>query len=179
MGFVNVKRCRKCDGAGRLNAREKIKIKIPRGVSTGQKLRIRGRGNEARMSNRPGDLIVLVNVEEHSLFRRRGTDLFCEAPLTWPEAVLGTNLRVPTLEGATTIRIPPGTPGGKVFRLAGRGLPAMKGGRRGDLHIKVHIEVPATLSAAQREQLVTLASSLGDGVHPQRQAYDEQLAERG
>ncbi|MFT4976519.1 MAG: molecular chaperone DnaJ, partial [Myxococcota bacterium] len=83
MGFVNVKRCRKCEGGGRVVSQEKIKIKIPRGVSTGQKLRIRSRGNEARLSDRPGDLIVLISVEEHGLFRRRGTDLFCEAPLTW------------------------------------------------------------------------------------------------
>lgn len=178
MGFVNVKRCSRCAGAGRQDIRETIKIKIPRGVATGQKLRIRARGNEARLSNRPGDLIVLISVEEHELFRRRGTDLFCEAPLTWPEAALGTNLRVPTLEGVTMIRIPPGTPGGKVFRLAGRGLPAMKGGRRGDLHIKVRVEVPSRLSAAQRELLSTLSAELGSEAHPERAAYDAQLEAR-
>jgi molecular chaperone DnaJ len=85
---------------------------------------------------------------------------------------------VPTLEGATIIRIPPGTPGSKVFRLAGRGLPAMKGGRRGDLHIKVHIEVPAALSSAQRERLEALSAELGADAHPERQAYDEQIAAR-
>jgi molecular chaperone DnaJ len=178
LGYVNVKRCTKCSGAGRITDRETIKIKIPRGVATGQKLRIRGRGNEARISNRPGDLIVLINVDEHTLFRRRGTDLFCEVPLTWPEVVLGTNLRVPTLEGATLIRIPPGTPSGKVFRLASRGLPAMRGGRRGDLHIKVRIEVPSALSESQRSQIASFAEGLSADAHPERKAYDAELIER-
>ncbi|MEL6344206.1 MAG: J domain-containing protein [Myxococcota bacterium] len=177
-GFIVVKKCKRCDGRGRHASKETIKVKIPRGVTTGQKLRIRGRGNDSRGMGRPGDLLVLISVETHPLFRRRGTDLFCEAPLMWHEAVLGTNLRVPTLEGTTVIRIPAGTEGGKVFRLAGRGLPAMKGGRRGDLHIKVLIEVPTTLPEAQRALLEALAGQVGVEAHAQRVAYEQQLEAR-
>lgn len=178
LGFITVKRCRRCDGQGRKIDEEQIKIKIPRGVATGQKLRIRGRGNDARGTGRTGDLIVLINVQEHSMFRRRGTDLFCEAPLTWAELVLGTDMQVPTLEGRTTIRIPPGTQPGKLFRLAGRGLPAMRGGRRGDLHFKVLVEVPTKMTDAQRKQLTDLASSFAEEAHPLRAAYDAYMAQR-
>jgi molecular chaperone DnaJ len=178
MGFITLTRCKRCDGAGRHDDKENLKLRIPRGVATGQKLRIRGRGNEARGGGQPGDLLVLISVADHPLFRRRGTDLFCEAPLLWTEAVLGSDLRVPTLEGTTTIRIPPGTTSGKVFRLAGRGLPAMKGGRRGDLHIKTRVEVPEKLPEAYRGLLDQLAEALGVEAHPLRAAYDAQLEER-
>lgn len=178
MGFITITRCKRCDGAGRHDDKENLKLRIPRGVATGQKLRIRGRGNEARGGGRPGDLLVLISVADHALFRRRGTDLFCEAPLLWTEAVLGSTLKVPTLEGTTTIRIPPGTTSGKVFRLAGRGLPAMKGGRRGDLHIKTRVEVPEKLPAAQRSLVEKLAGSLGVEAHPLRAAYEAELEER-
>ena len=178
LGFITTIRCKRCDGAGRHDDKENLKLRIPRGVATGQKLRIRGRGNEARGGGRPGDLLVLISVADHTLFRRRGTDLFCEAPLLWTEAVLGTNLRVPTLEGSTTIRIPPGTASGKVFRLAGRGLPAMKGGRRGDLHIKTRVEVPQKLAPDQRALLDRLAAALSVESHPQRAEYEAQLTER-
>ncbi|MFT5681083.1 MAG: molecular chaperone DnaJ [Myxococcota bacterium] len=178
MGFITITRCNRCDGAGRHDDKESLKLRIPRGVATGQKLRIRGRGNEARGGGRPGDLLVLISVGDHALFRRRGTDLFCEAPLLWTEAVLGSTLRVPTLEGVTTIRIPPGTTSGKVFRLAGRGLPAMKGGRRGDLHIKTRVEVPEKLPEAHRALLDQLAEVLGVDAHPLRAAYEAQLKER-
>ena len=178
LGYVIVKKCTRCEGEGRHSAEETIKVRIPRGVATGQKLRIRARGNEGRGRGAAGDLIVLVAVAEHPLFRRRGTDLFCEAPLLWTEAVLGAELQVPTLEGVTTIRIPPVTTSDKVFRLAGRGLPAMKGGRRGDLHIKTRIAVPTRLTAEQRALLQSVASSLGIEAHPERAAYDADLQGR-
>lgn len=176
-GKVVVKRCKKCDGAGVLDEQEAIRVRIPPGVAAGQKLKVRKKGNMGRSGGEPGDLFVLVAVAEHALFRRRGQDLLCEVPITLPEAALGADIEVPTIDGATTIRIPPGTPGGKVFRLAGRGLPSQGGRPRGDLHLKVVVEVPTDLHADARAALQRLATSLDDRAHPHRNRYREALTD--
>ncbi len=119
----------------------------------------------------------MANPAEHPLFRRRGQDLLCEVPITLPEAALGADLEVPTIDGSTTIRVPAGTPAGKVFRLAGRGLPAQGGRPRGDLHLKVRVEVPSELHADARAALQTLSTILNDDVHPERRRFRVALAE--
>lgn len=174
-GYVIVARCEKCSGEGRVERLESLKVRVPAGVATGQKLKLRERGNVPRRGDgKHGDLFVLIEVAEHALFRRRGADLFCEVPITLTEAALGAELPVPTLDGRTTIRIPAGTASGQILRLAGRGLPGGKG-KRGDLHYKVVIEVPATLSDAQRELVSRLAAELGDDCYPQRQDFRRHL----
>jgi len=122
--------------------------------------------------------LVDVTVTDHDLFRRKGEDLFCDVPLLWSEAVLGAQLDVPTLEGVTRIHIPPGTPSGKVFRLARKGLPAKKDTRRGDLHIKTTIAVPPNISDAQRRALKTLSDTFAEIDHPQRAQYDAHIKAR-
>ena len=168
--------CEKCGGAGVQDRKERLQIRVPAGVATGQKLKVTGKGNELKGSGKPGDLYVLVSVEEHPLFRRRGTDLFCELPLSWAEATLGAEVEIPTLAESTRIRIPPGTPSEKVFRLAGRGLPAPGGKRPGDLHLKVLIEVPVELDRQQQAAIRALAETLGAAAHPRRQAFDQHLS---
>ncbi len=173
-----VQPCGKCGGAGVSDRKERLQIRVPAGVATGQKLKVRGKGNEVRGPSgkgKAGDLYVLVNVEEHPLFRRRGTDLFCELPLSWSEAALGAEVDVPTLGGKARIRIPAGTPSEKVFRLAGRGLPSPGGKRPGDLHLKVIIEVPSALDSRQKKAIRELYASLGPDSHPLRQAFDAHL----
>lgn len=177
-GFVTVRRCTRCQGEGRHDQKDLLKVKLPAGVATGQKLKLRGKGNEARGEGNKGDLYVLVNVADHPLFRRRGDDLLCEAPLLLSEAALGVDLRVPTLEGSTTIRIPAGTPSGKTFRLAGRGLPNLESRRRGDLHVKVLVEVPTALGERERAALASLLQQVPVAAHPQRRSWDEQLKAR-
>lgn len=171
--------CERCKGDGVSERKERLQIRVPAGVATGQKLKVRGKGNESRPASgrggKAGDLYVLVSVEEHELFRRRGTDLFCELPLTWSEAVLGTEVDVPTLAGGARIRIPAGTPSEKVFRLAGRGLPSPGGKKPGDLHLKVLIEVPEGLDRSQRAAVEALAEALGPAAHPRRRAFDAHL----
>ncbi|MFN7146496.1 MAG: DnaJ C-terminal domain-containing protein, partial [Myxococcota bacterium] len=125
-----------------------------------------------------GDLYVVVNVDDHAIFRRRGADLLCEVPVTFPEVALGADLAVPTLTGSTTIRIPSGTPSGKTFRLPGRGLPAVDGGGKGDLHVRVVVEVPSTLTAEQRAAVTALGERLGADAHPARRAWDDALRGR-
>ena len=173
-----VTRCRKCKGAGVLDRKETLKVRVPAGVATGQKLKLRGKGNQPRRGGSPGDLYVLVAVDEHPIFRRRGADLFAEAPLTFTEAALGTELQVPTLDGTTRIRIPPGTAAGRIFRLAGRGLVSGRSRRPGDLHIKVDVEVPSALDADQQAALRRLADALPATSHPRRAAFDAALAAR-
>lgn len=177
-GFVTVRRCTRCSGEGRHDRVDVLKVKVPPGVATGQKLKLRGKGNEGRAEGSSGDLYVLVNVADHPLFRRRGDDLLVEAPLLLGEAALGVDLKVPTLEGSTTIRIPPGTPAGKIFRLGGRGLPNLESRRRGDLHIKVGVEVPTALGERERAALAALAEQVPPSAHPQRRAWDELLRAR-
>lgn len=177
-GVQIVKACPRCGGDGRHERRESLKVRIPPGVATGQKLRIRGRGHAPRRGGPPGDLLVLISVEDHPLFRRRGADLFCEVPLLVSEAALGADVPVPTLDGTTTIRIPPGTPSGRIFRLAGRGLPTLDGRRRGDLHAQVEIEVPTGLDPRQRTVIEQLAHALGPDAHPRRRQYERALRDR-
>ncbi len=179
LGYVVVKKCGQCDGQGRVDSLDSLKVRVPAGVATGQKLKLRERGNVPRRGDgKHGDLYVLIEVAEHALFRRRGADLFCEVPITLTEAALGAELEVPTLTGTTTIRVPAGTPSGQVLRLAGRGLPAMSGrsrGRKGDLHYRVMVEVPTSVSPTERKLLDQLGATLRTDAYPQRKAYAEHL----
>jgi molecular chaperone DnaJ len=176
-GFVVVKRCGGCDGKGLRGSEDHLKVKVPMGVSTGQKLKLRGRGHEGLTNGASGDLFVVVSVAEHPLFRRRGADLVCDLPLTFAEATLGGEITVPVLGARTTIKVPSGTPSGRILRLVGRGLPKPDGGE-GDLHLKVEVEVPPRLDRAQSEALRRFQDLAGPGAHPQRRAFDEALKER-
>jgi molecular chaperone DnaJ len=162
---------------------EKLKVKVPPGVATGQKLKLRAKGHESAAfpgtaPGPAGDLYVVVSVDDHALFRRRGADLLCEVPVTFSEVALGAEISVPTLPGTTTIRIPSGTPSGKTFRLPGRGLPAVDGGGKGDLHVRVVVEVPPALTPEQRSAVAALGEHLGAEAHPARRAWDESLRGR-
>ncbi|MCB9780163.1 MAG: molecular chaperone DnaJ [Alphaproteobacteria bacterium] len=180
-GFIVVKPCTKCDGGGRVERTDSLKVRVPPGVATGQKLKLRDKGNVPRRgSGTPGDLFVLIDVQEHPLFRRRGADLFCEVPITLTEAALGADLQVPVLDGVTTIRVPAGTPSGRVLRLGGRGLPVVggRGKRKGDLHYRVVVEVPSQLSEGDRRLLDELSERLSAGSHPERSAFRAALEQR-
>ncbi len=176
-GFVVVKRCGVCEGKGLHGSEDHLKVKVPRGVATGQKLKLRGRGHEGMTSGASGDLFVVISVAEHPLFRRRGADLVCDLPLTYAEATLGAEVTVPVLGARTTIQVPPGTPSGRILRLSGRGLPKSDGGA-GDLHLKVEVEVPPRLSRVQADALRRFQDLAGPSEHPQRRAFDAALEER-
>ena len=167
-GWVSTKRCTHCDGAGLHGSEGRFEVKVPAGCGNGQKLRLAGRGDESTGDAPAGDLMVVIGVREHPFFRRRGTDLFCDLPVTYPQAALGADVTAPLLDGETTIRLAPGTPSGKQLRLPERGVPPVGGGRRGDLHLRVLVEVPQDLTADQRADLERLARSFEDRQHPQR-----------
>jgi molecular chaperone DnaJ len=129
-----------------------LQVKIPPGIEDGARIRLTGRGEPGPAGGRPGDLYVMVRVAPHRFFGRKGSDLTLDLPITFPEAALGANVKVPTLNGAVTLKIPSGTSQGRTFRVRGRGAPK-RGGGKGDLLVTVNLEIPSRLSKDERELL--------------------------
>jgi len=160
-GRIVAEPCKKCDGVGHVAAERTLQIKIPPGVDTGSQLRIMGEGEAGAQGGPPGDLYVVLRVAEHEFFKRDGTNLFCEMPVSVPQAALGATLEVPTLGGGKTrLAVPEGTQSGTVLRVKGQGIPALGGRGRGDLHVLVRVVVPKHLSAEQRKLFEQLAKTL-------------------
>ena len=145
--------CKTCRGSGVQRRKEEIKVRIPAGVKDGARIRVRGRGGAAGGGAEPGDLYVVVRVGPHALFGRAGDDLTITLPITFSEAALGAQVKVPTLDEPVTVKIPAGTQHGKVLRVKGRGAPRRKGSGKGDLLATVHVVVPEKLSKQERELL--------------------------
>jgi molecular chaperone DnaJ len=160
--------CDACRGQGRVRRSKKLSVKIPAGVDTGDRIRLTGEGEAGRNGGPAGDLYVEVRVREHAIFERDGEHLSCEIPISFATATLGGTLDVPTLNGDVTIKIPPESQSGRVFRLRDKGVQPVRGGARGDLFCKVVIETPVKLSAEQRELVKRLDESLRDGQHAPR-----------
>jgi molecular chaperone DnaJ len=153
--------CKECDGAGHVAVDRKLQIKIPGGVDTGSQLRISGEGEAGSAGGPPGDLYVVIRVQEHPFFHRDGFDLFCEIPVTVPQAALGSSLQVPTLDGGKTkVTVPEGTQSGTSFRVRHQGVPHLGSKGRGDLHVTVRVVVPTRLSHEQRSLFEQLAKTL-------------------
>jgi len=167
------KPCVKCRGDGRLNETAKINVRIPPGVDTGSKLRSQGNGEAGVMGGAAGDLYIVVHVREHEVFERHGDDLFTEIPVKFTLATLGGTIQVPTLQGKASLKIPAGTQSGTTFRLKGRGMPQLRGGGAGDQLIRVHVEVPGSLTAEQRKILEEFARVSGDIDEPVSRSFFE------
>ncbi len=148
--------CKTCDGEGRVRKINKISIKIPPGVDTGSHLRIKGKGHDGKKNGQPGNLYVVIIVSEHDFFERRGNDLFCEIPITYSQAVVGAQIKVPTLKGSATMKIPPGTQTHTIFRLKEKGLMDIEGGFKGDQYVKVVIKTPTKINKRMRELIKEL-----------------------
>jgi molecular chaperone DnaJ len=156
--------CKACKGQGKVKRFKTINVKIPAGVDTGSRLRISGEGELGFYGGPPGDLFVILNVEEHRFFKREGNDIFCEVPVSFPQAALGGEMEVPTIDGTSKIKIPPGTPSGRIFHIKGKGLTRVGGHVRGDQIVRVYVDVPRKLTPKQRELLEEFAQSDGDEV---------------
>ena len=157
---------------------ERLKVRVPPGVDTGQKLKVSGKGTGGERGE--GDLYVVVNVADHRFFRRRGGDVFCDVPVSYGQAVLGAQLLVPTLRGPVTVKLPVATQPGAVLTLQGHGIRPIKGkgaGRPGDQFVKVVLEMPSELDDATRAQLAELDDALRASGSPLRRLYEELLAE--
>jgi len=169
------KPCTKCNGQGREEKTSKIKIKIPAGIEDGSRLRSSGQG-EAGLRGAPnGDLYIVVHVKDHAIFEREGTDLFCEVPISFAAATLGGEVKVPTLDGSAMVKIPAGTPSGKVFRLRGKGVADIGGRGHGDLHVRVYVEVPTKLTSEQKKKLEEFAESCGEEHHPEISGFFDKV----
>ena len=163
--------CDACRGEGRVQKETNIKIRIPAGVDTGIQLLSSGNGDSGLRGGPPGDLYVFLIIKKHDFFEREGNDLFCEVPISFATAALGGETKVPTLDGNSSIKIPTGTQGGTVFRLKEKGMSNLNGGRRGDLHITVQVEVPTKLNNAQQDKLREFAESIGDKNKPMEGSF--------
>ena len=160
-GRIINEKCPHCGGEGVTLSEEVITLKIPAGVADGMQLSIGGKGNAARRGGVSGDLIVLVEEEEHPELVRDGNDLLYNVFIGFPEAVLGEAVEIPTIEGKAKVKIEPGTQPGKVLRLRGKGLPDINGYGRGDLLVKVNVWVPKTLSKDDRKLVEKMKESEG------------------
>lgn len=161
-GRVIEKPCQKCGGDGRVRQTNRIKVKIPPGVDTGSKLRSVGNGDAGLQTGSAGDLYIFIHVKSHENFTRNGTNLTTEVPISFTLAALGGTIEVTTLFGKASLKIPAGTQSGTTFRLRGSGMPELRSVHAGDLHVKVHIEVPTRLTREQREKLEAYALATGE-----------------
>lgn len=165
--------CAKCSGEGRVQETAKINVRIPPGVDTGSKLRSTGNGEAGAMGGASGDLYIVIHVQDHEVFERQGDDLFCEMPIKFTLATLGGTVHVPTMEGKASLKIPAGTQSGTTFRLKGRGMPQLRGGVSGDQLIRVHVEVPTSLTGDQKRKLEDFADACGDASEPVSKRFFE------
>ena len=145
--------CKECRGYGKVKKIKKIQVKIPPGVDTGSKLRIRAEGEEGERGGPPGDLFVFIYVEPHDFFSREGDDVICQIPISFTQAALGTEIEVPTLNGAKNLKIPKGSESGEIFRIKGEGFPRIRGYGRGDEIVQVMVRTPKNLTKRQEELL--------------------------
>jgi len=163
--------CNKCHGTGLVKKRRKINVKIPEGIDEGYQLRLRGEGEMAPNAGAPGDLYVLVHIARHELFMREGDNLWHVLIIGYPQAALGTEVSVPTLDGLATVKIKPGTQAGETIRLKGKGMPHFRGYGKGDLLVRVGISVPEKLTAKQRALLEQLAEEFDQKVKHKKSRF--------
>ncbi len=167
--------CLKCHGQGRVRVTRKIKVRIPAGIQNANRLRIQGEGESGMRGGGRGDLYLYINVKPHPIFKRDGYDIICEVPLTFPQAVFGAEIEVPTLEGMIMMKVPQGTQSGKIFKLKGRGIPRLDGYGKGDEFVRVIMETPVNLNKRQRELLKAFAEACGDNVTPMSKSFMESV----
>ena len=172
-GKIIDKPCKTCRGAGRRERTSKITLRIPAGVDTGSRLRSSGNGEAGLRGGPAGDLYVVLHVKPHEVFQRDGEDLLCEVPVGFVQAALGVEIDVPTLDGKASLKIPPGTQPGTMFRLKGKGVKNLQGYGHGDLHVRINVEVPTQLSSAQKIKLQEFADLCNGNESPLRQSFFE------
>ncbi|MBP3494259.1 MAG: molecular chaperone DnaJ [Oscillospiraceae bacterium] len=163
--------CTDCRGAGVTRKRRTVQVSIPEGIDNGQTISLRGQGHAGKNGGPNGDLLITVMVKPHALFRREGTSVLCEAPITFTQAVLGAELEIPTIDGKVKYTIPEGTQTGTVFRLKGKGIPVLNGRGRGDQFVTVIIETPKGLNREQKDALRKFSESLGESNYEKQKSF--------
>jgi molecular chaperone DnaJ len=174
-GQVITKPCGKCKGSGRVPRKRTVTIKVPPGVHEGQGIRVAGEGEPGQGGGPNGDLYCYVRIKTHEYLERDGNNLIAVVPITFTQAVLGTTIDVPSLDGTKQLRIPPGTQYGSLFRIRGQGLPDIRSGRTGDQLVQITIETPTNLNDRQEELLREFAQTENIDVSPKAQGFFEKL----
>ena len=177
--------CGGCRGSGRVEGQQTISVKVPAGVDHGARLRLIGEGEAGIAGGAAGDLYIVIGIRSHPLFERDGRDLHCEVPVPFVLAVLGGEIEVPSLEGKISMRLPEGTQSGRVLRLRGKGLPPLQPRAdvaqlqrlRGDVYVRIFVEVPTKLTPRQRELLQEFAETSGTEVSPVTKGFMDKLRE--
>src|SRR6266480_4060099 len=176
-GQIIEKPCRQCHGEGRVEKLGRVKLKIPAGISEGARLRSSHNGEAGIRGAPQGDLYVVVHIREHKIFEREDDNLYCEVPIPFSVAALGGQVDVPTLEGKAHLKVPAGTQSGQIFKLRGRGIVHLNGADRGDLLVRLLVEVPSRLNAQQRHKLEEFAALCGEENTPMRKSFFERAKE--
>jgi molecular chaperone DnaJ len=177
VGQIVEKPCRQCDGEGRVERSSRIKLKIPAGITDGSRLRSSRNGEAGIRGGPQGDLYVVVHIQEHPIFHREEDNLYCEVPIPFSVATLGGEVPVPTLEGKATLKVPAGTQSSQVFKLRDKGIVHVNGRERGDLLVRVLVEVPTRLNAEQRAKLQEFSELCGEENTPLRKSFFERAKE--
>jgi molecular chaperone DnaJ len=167
-GSVITDPCPRCKGEGRVLRQRTVDTKVPAGVEDGTRIRFSGMGEAGAHGGPAGDLYVVLHVKEHPFFEREGNDLHCVIPVSFTQAALGTEIRVPTLEGEHVLKVPDGTQSGNTMRIRGKGVPVLNGHGKGDLFVEVRVQTPGKLNKRQRELLQELEGMTRVENKPQR-----------
>lgn len=157
VGQVITDPCTNCRGEGRVVKRRSLEVKVPAGVEDGMRMRYASQGEPGFFGGPAGDLYVVLHVKEHAFFHRDGRDLHCSIPISYPQAALGAEIEIPTLDGTHKLKVPEGTQSGTVFRVKGKGVPVLNGHGKGDILVEVRVDVPKKLNKRQRELLNELS----------------------
>lgn len=167
--------CKECRGKGTVKRNKKLKVKIPAGVDNGSRLRVASEGEAGAKGGPSGDLYVYLYVKPHKFFERDGTTVLCEVPINIVQATLGADIKVPTLDGQVTMKIPEGTQPGKVMRIKGKGIPSLRNSSRGDQLVRIKVVVPTKLSDKQKDALRKFADISKDNINPEEKSFMDKV----
>ncbi|MFH1460047.1 MAG: molecular chaperone DnaJ [Candidatus Omnitrophota bacterium] len=164
-GVIITNPCKSCRGTGKVSVQRKINVKVPAGVDSGSHLRVRGEGEAGTRDGPRGDLYILIRLKKHKIFERHRNDIYCKKSISFVQAALGTEIQVPTLyEGKIKMKIPAGTQSEKVFRINGKGFTDLRGYKKGDQFVQVHVSVPVNLSEREKKLLLEFAKLRGEDI---------------
>ncbi|HZS93127.1 MAG TPA: molecular chaperone DnaJ [Chloroflexota bacterium] len=167
--------CPECRGQGRVRKMRKLTVKIPAGVDNGQQIRLSGEGESGPKGGPPGNLYVVLEVRPHRIFKREGSDVFYELPISFAQAALGDEIEVPTIDGSEMLVVPGGTQTGKTFRLREKGIPHLRGMGRGDQYVTVRVSTPTQLSSRERQLFEELAKLEEHQIKPQERGFFDRV----
>ena len=177
VGRVIADPCTRCKGEGRIMREHTVEVNVPAGVEDGTRMRYQEQGDAGANGGPAGDLYVILHVKPHPFFEREGKDLYCSVPISFSQAALGAEISIPTLDGEYTLKVPDGTQSGTVLRVRGKGLPSIRGGGKGDLHVQVRVQTPTRLNKRQRELLAELSGTSTIENKPEPRSLFEKVKE--